>query len=233
MLGPKTRATIGVWTLTTLPPQIFVTHNVHRVALPAPIAFRYLVINFNVFIDLARNRPLAGRVQFPLCLRFLRQRLGFIMTTLFQTAAITTVPAIDAPPAPKKRTLLPLLTVLFLISYALMTLLIVEQSATIESQRALIRELFRDSTELSSIKMKAQQAAQNSAAKAPATPSNQAPSTQAPSAHAPSTQAPSKQAPSSQAVPQKRTQNQPKSPFATPSRPASDIVDETRAVITI
>lgn len=165
------------------------------------------------------------------------------MTTLLpNAAAITTIPAIDAP-APKKRTWLPLLTVLFLISYVLMTLLIVEQSATIESQRALIRELFRDSTELSAIKLKAQQdasSATNPAAKTPMTqnpssqnPSSQAPSTQIPSAH-PSTQAPMKQVPSSQAVPQKRTQNQQRTPFTQmPSRPASDLVDETREVVSI
>ena len=61
------------------------------------------------------------------------------------------------PVAPKKHGWLPLLTVLFLISYGLMTMLIVEQGRTIESQRALIRELFRDSTELSAVKMKAVQ----------------------------------------------------------------------------
>jgi hypothetical protein len=163
------------------------------------------------------------------------------LTTLFQTADIPTVSAIDAP-LPKKRSLLPLLTVLFLISYGLMTLLIVEQAATIESQRALIRELFRDSTELSAMKMKAQrdvaQHAQNPATKAPVTqtPSTQIPSTQAPSNRIPSTQAPGKQAPSSQAVPQHRTKNQTNEQqpqFQPPSRPASDLVDETRAVITI
>jgi hypothetical protein len=153
------------------------------------------------------------------------------LTTLI-TTDIATVSAIDAP-LPKKRSLLPLLTVLFLISYALMTLLIVEQAATIESQRALIRELFRDSTELSAMKMKAQQDVAQHAQKAPVT---QTPSTQVPSTRVPSTQAPTKQAPSSQAVPQHRTKNQPdqqKPQFQPPSRPASDIVDETRAVITI
>jgi hypothetical protein len=56
--------------------------------------------------------------------------------------------------AKPKHTLLPLLTVLFLVSYGLMTWLIVEQGRTIDSQRFLIRQLFTDSTQLSSMKGK-------------------------------------------------------------------------------
>jgi hypothetical protein len=51
-----------------------------------------------------------------------------------------------------KHTLLPLLTVLFLISYSLLTMLVVEQGRTIESQRFLIRQLFTDSGELTALK---------------------------------------------------------------------------------
>lgn len=54
-----------------------------------------------------------------------------------------------------KRTLLPILTVLFLISYGLLTTLVVEQSRTIDSQRGLIRDLFQDSVQLSALKGKA------------------------------------------------------------------------------
>jgi hypothetical protein len=133
---------------------------------------------------------------------------------------------------------LPLLTVLFLISYGLMTMLIVEQGRTIESQRVLIRELFRDSTELSAVRMKAQQErAQSSSAKNQA-PVTQAPVTQNPSSQTPypSTQAPSSQAPSSQARTQHREQNQAakqKPEFRMPSKPASDLVDDVRTLITI
>ncbi len=132
---------------------------------------------------------------------------------------------IEAQLPGKKRGWLPLLTVLFLISYALMTMLIIEQGATIESQRALIRELFRDSTELTSMKMKAQQAAAAEQS-VPSKKQGQNPSSQ--------TQAPKKQAPSTQAVPQNRAQNQKSQPqFQPPSRPASDISDQRRALITI
>jgi len=150
------------------------------------------------------------------------------------------VPAVSviAPPAaPKKHGWLPLLTVLFLLSYGLMTMLIVEQGRTIESQRALIRELFRDSTELSAVKQKAaQDSAQASSAKTQA-PVTQYPSTQYPSTQYPSTQAPTSQAPSSQAGPQQhRTQSQSakqKPDFKMPSKPAADLVDDVHTLITI
>jgi len=142
---------------------------------------------------------------------------------LFSNSAIENVVAIQPSSPPKKRSWLPLLTVLFLISYGLMTMLIVEQGSTIESQRALIRELFRDSTELSAMKMK------QAAAQAPAKSHAQNPSSQNPS-----TQAPTKQAPSSQGVQPGRAQNQlQKPPSQPPSKPASDLADQRRALITI
>jgi hypothetical protein len=48
--------------------------------------------------------------------------------------------------------MLPLLTVLFLLSYGLMTMLVVEQGRTIDAQRTLIRQLFGDSSELTALK---------------------------------------------------------------------------------
>ena len=61
---------------------------------------------------------------------------------------------IEAPEAKKKSTMLPLLVVLFIISYAILTLLVVEQGRIIESQRSLLRELLKDSTELANLKGK-------------------------------------------------------------------------------
>src|SRR5581483_6297308 len=69
----------------------------------------------------------------------------------------------------KRRSLLPLLTVLFIISYGLMTMLIVEQGNTIQSQRYLIQQLFSDSVELSSMKGKAAWEKNHPTPKAPAT----------------------------------------------------------------
>jgi hypothetical protein len=56
--------------------------------------------------------------------------------------------------AKPKHTLLPFLVVLFLISYGLMAMLVVEQGRTIDSQRNLIRSLFDDSSQLSQLKGK-------------------------------------------------------------------------------
>jgi uncharacterized membrane protein len=146
----------------------------------------------------------------------------------------------------KKRSLLPLLTVLFLFSYGLMTVLIVEQGSAIQAQRNLIKVLMRDSTELWAAKGKAigdQQMAQAQAeaaakagTRAPSTLA-QVPSVQTPSTQTPSTQAPSAKAPSTQAVPQHRSQTQAgkiaKPETQLPPVPASDLVDRRRALATI
>jgi hypothetical protein len=55
-------------------------------------------------------------------------------------------------PKPKQSSMLPLLTVLFLVSYGLMATLVVEQGRTIDSQHYLIKQLFKDSMELTSLK---------------------------------------------------------------------------------
>jgi mannitol-specific phosphotransferase system IIBC component len=55
---------------------------------------------------------------------------------------------------PRAAALLPLLVVLFIVSYGILTMLVFEQGQTIESQRGLIREMLKDSTQLASIKSK-------------------------------------------------------------------------------
>ena len=202
--------------------------------------------------------------------------MGCHLTTLFGNAAITTTIIPAVPASPKKHNLLPVLVVLFLISYGLMTLLIVEQGRTIESQRVLIHELFHDSQELAAMKSRtlpegvadanrsaqtqtpsnqvaSNQVASNQVAsnqvQTPSTqvppnqvPSTQTPSNQVPSAHAPSTQIQSNQVqsnkmPSTQAAPRSRVQNRgaklPEPEFQAPSRPASDLADDRRALKTI
>ena len=163
-----------------------------------------------------------------------------------------TIATIGASATPKKRGWLPVLTLLFLVSYGLMTMLIVEQGRTIESQRALIREFFRDSTELSATKKALQdhalpaqtQAVESekiqtppSQAQSPSTQLRQYPSTQAPSNNAASNQASANQAPSSQAGAQQRhAQNQSakqKPDFKMPSKPEPDLVDDVRTLTTI
>ena len=51
-------------------------------------------------------------------------------------------------------TMLPLLVILFIVSYGILTLLVFEQGQTIESQRTLIREMLKDSTQLAALKGK-------------------------------------------------------------------------------
>jgi hypothetical protein len=67
--------------------------------------------------------------------------------------------------------MLPILIVLFLISYGLMALLVVEQGRTIDSQRGLIRDLFGDSSQLNSLKTNALQ--KHGPAAQPKAPSSQ------------------------------------------------------------
>lgn len=58
----------------------------------------------------------------------------------------------SAVPQKARVALLPLLIVLFLVSYAILTLLVVEQGRTIEAQRGLLREMWKDSTQLATLK---------------------------------------------------------------------------------
>lgn len=163
----------------------------------------------------------------------LQARPELHLTTLFAQSSA------PPPAAPKnQRSLLPLLVVVFIASYGLMTLLIVEQGETIQAQHNLIKLLLVDSKEFWSMKGKAQadklaQAqtqAQNPPAQSPSTP-RQAPSVQTPSTQTPSTQPPSTQ------VPQHHSQSRPgksaKPYIQLPPVPASDLGDQRRVVITL
>ena len=146
----------------------------------------------------------------------------------------TSVMPVAAPK--KKRSLLPILTVLFLFSYGLMTLLIVEQGSAIQSQGNTIKILMRDSMELWTAKGKAisdqQMAKSQSVTNSPSTQGdvnndvnqNQTPSSQS-------------KTPSTQAVPQHRIQSHAgkiaKPETQLPPVPASDLVDRRRALSTI
>ena len=88
------------------------------------------------------------------------------MTILFQDA--------NPLPKPKPISLLPLLTILFMFSYAMLTYLVIQQARTIDTQRGLIHTLLGDSVELSSMKRSAERAK----AQAQAQTQNQAPATE-------------------------------------------------------
>jgi hypothetical protein len=121
-----------------------------------------------------------------------------------------------------KQSLLPILIVLFLISYGLMAMLVVEQGRTIDSQSFLIRALFRDSTELTGMKSSVIQKQRAQAqAQAEANANSQA------------------KAPASQATPRdnaKSSRNPGKLRRPAPLRPpknTSDVADERRALFYI
>jgi len=162
--------------------------------------------------------------------RCLGGRSGAQLLSWTQDAVVTVPRPLPEPKPKRKHSLLPVLIVLFLISYGLMSLLAVEQDRTIAAQRALITSLLSDSTELSSLKGKLFQK-QHAQAQAEAGARSQA--------QTPSTQVPSTQAPTTQDTPggaAQRNHNAGKLPKAVPQRPPlgiADIVDGRRIVKTI
>ena len=171
------------------------------------------------------------------------QSLGWRLTTLFGNTTVRLVVAPKPVLVPKKkRTLLPLLTVVFMASYGLMTLLIVEQGSTIQSQRNLVQVLLGDSRQLWALKgralsdklAQAQSQAQSQEKKSSTqtplshaqTPSTQTPSTQTPSTQIPSTQVPRHHSPG-------RAGKGAKPETQVPPMPASDLGDQRRELITL
>ena len=95
---------------------------------------------------------MAFQLHFPLCPLPWGVDSGSQLLSWTQDIAVTVPQALPEPKPKRKYSLLPVLIVLFLISYGLMALLAVEQDRTIASQRSLISQLFGDSAELSSLK---------------------------------------------------------------------------------
>lgn len=124
----------------------------------------------------------------------------------------------DNATSKSSRSLLPVLTILFLVSYGLLTMLVVEQGRTIDSQRGLIHLLFSDSVQLSSIKGKAAQKQNDAQARAQA--QKKSPVAQ------PAPADPRKSPSTSQ--PQAGAKNQSTSKFARPlpQRPPKNTVDQ-------
>jgi hypothetical protein len=128
---------------------------------------------------------------------------------------------------------LPLLLVLFLTSYGLLTALVVRQSNTINSQRSLIHLLFKDNLHLASKKTptdagaygKMQAQAQTPSAQVPL---NQVPSTQIPSSQIPLIQVPPLQVPSGKEnlrAGTKPGRKSRKAEKALPTRPPAELTD--------
>jgi cytoskeletal protein RodZ len=131
-----------------------------------------------------------------------------------------TVPVVSAKP---KQQLLPLLVVLFLISYGLLAFLVVEQGRTIANQRNLIQQLFQDSVELTSLKGKTFQQQHPR----PAAPLKSQPQVQTPSSQY---QTPSSQAnPRENVATQKRTGRLQKVLPLKPPKDTEDTPDDRRS----
>lgn len=133
-----------------------------------------------------------------------------------------------------RHTMLPLLVVLFLISYVLLTTLVVLQDRTIDSQRGLIHLLFKDNLHLVATKigLRRNPPAPNQNAAQTSVPmqssSAQTPSAQVPSKQVPAVQTPSAQVPVIQAKPEasaKAGQKSRKAQKSLPSRPPAEMTD--------
>jgi hypothetical protein len=79
--------------------------------------------------------------------RIVRASLGANLTVIYSAESV-------APRTTRPTAILPLLVILFIVSYGILTMLVFEQGQTIESQRGLIHEMLKDSTQLAAIKGK-------------------------------------------------------------------------------
>ena len=175
--------------------------------------------NIPLIIALQKSFALVLKLHFHRVLEVIRPRMGCNVISLMSVPVVVSEPVAVVPKP--KNSMLPLLVILFLVSYGLMALLVVEQSKTIDSQRALIQQLFSDSTQLSAMKGKAFQekwAHDHPHAK-----------TQAPAAAAP-------QAPSTPVMPEAGNKSAAKFRKPVPPKPSQEgqeMADERRSLKTI
>ena len=90
-----------------------------------------------------------------------RVQCSFVRSGVYATSwgrTLTVIRSAECVAALKTTTrptvVLPLLVILFIVSYGILTMLVFEQGKTIESQRGLIREMLKDSTQLATLKGK-------------------------------------------------------------------------------
>ena len=148
----------------------------------------------------------------------------------------------------RKLTALPLLVVLFVISYFLLTKLVIEQDKTIDSQRSLIHMLFKDNVYLSMLHKHAgvsskkarggsQLQAGNPASQNQSSPMSSlapVPSTRVPASEVPSAQVPaSKVGPTANSKNDRKTRKAEKSRRETPPVELTDPSDMRRVSFSI
>jgi hypothetical protein len=94
---------------------------------------------------------LVFQVHYPTRSALLNGQLGGTLTVIYTAQS-------DVPQKKTVGVLLPMLVVLFLFSYGILTFLVIEQGRTIDAQRGLLREMLKDSTQLAALKNKMAQA---------------------------------------------------------------------------
>lgn len=160
------------------------------------------------------------------------------------------------PEAKRQKSLLPLLTVVFIVAWGLLTLLVVLQDRMIDAQSDLIHVLFADKVQEAAIKPVAENIVQEKGTKRPVhtetgslkdpvvqvpfakTPSAQAPLSQVPLAQVPFSENAVSQPPSSQVKPKAgdksgRSSRKMRSPFSPPPAEVTDPLDKRRVSISI
>ncbi len=175
--------------------------------------------NIPLIIALQKLVALVPKLHFHRVLEAIRPGMGCNVISLMSVPVVVSEPVAVVPKP--KNSMLPLLVVLFLLSYGLMALLVVEQSRTIDSQRALIQNLFSDSSQLSALKGKA---FQDKYAHDHPRPRTQAPAVVAP------------QAPSTQVMPEAGNKSAAKFRKPVPPKPSQqgqEMADERRSLKTI
>ena len=139
----------------------------------------------------------------------------------------------------RKLTALPLLIVLFVISYLLLTKLVIEQDRTIDSQRSMIHTLFKDNLYLSRLHRHAGALSKKPKSQADSQLQAQNPASQSASNQESSSQIPLAQVPSSKVGPQanakngRRTRKAEKAIPASPPPEPTDPSDQRRASFSI
>jgi hypothetical protein len=199
-----------------------VTYNVQQLAFADAGSLPQISHNLFVYSILTRSQLLAGQLHSLGCLRVVRaHRSGCHLWNLTG----------DNATFKSRRSLLPVLTILFLVSYGLLTMLVVEQGRTIDSQRSLIHLLFSDSVQLSSIKGKAIQKEQSDS-QARAQAQKKSPAAQAPPS-VPQTQSPSTQRPQAEAKNQSTSKVGRRPLPQKPPKDTSEPADDRRTLISI
>lgn len=123
-------------------------------------------------------------------------------------------------PTKARPAMLPILIVLFIASYTILTMLVVEQGRTIEAQRGLLRDMLKDSSQLAQLKAKLARDNQLQTAIKPVPQNGQADHALPASPNQPKSQAGN------------QAQSRSKAPHAMkdiPSRPAQDLQDVRRS----